>query len=80
MSDEVRIRRLWGSDDSYYKELEDFHRKHEAANAIEYDNESKVPVKAVYYFRPWNVYVDDMRLRDAIHKANLEQEADDGEE
>lgn len=68
---------LWSKDKAdYYKELEKFHKEHEEANAIEYDNETKVPIRAVYYFRPYTVFVDHYRLMKALAEADLDKEAE----
>lgn len=74
MSDEVRIRRLWGSDSEYYAELRSFLLKHENATSIVYDNESKTPIRAEYYFTPWTVYVDRLRFELALLKEEIERE------
>lgn len=60
MSDEA-VRRRWSrSDADYYKELEAFHEKHADARSIVYDNETKCPVRAEYYFTPFQVYIEDL--------------------
>lgn len=78
MSEDL-IRKLWGTDEQYYKELEKFHKEHQNADSITYDNESKVPVSANYYFRPWTVYVDDMKLREAIQQSMIDLGESEGE-
>ncbi len=46
------VRRKWGSDDAFYKELQDFHEKHRGCHSITYDNNTGYPVYAQYLFWP----------------------------
>lgn len=65
MSDTIRraVRKLWGTDEQFYSELKRFMEQHRDAQAIRYDNESKLPIEAVYVFMPLQVYREDIQLR-----------------
>jgi hypothetical protein len=65
-------RSRWGTDAEYYAELERFHKEHSRADAIEYCNETRMPVQAIYYFRPYTVVRDHFSLMDKIREANKE--------
>ena len=64
----------WGTQEQFYKELERFHKEHSNATAIRYDNETKLPLEAVYMFTPLQVAVEHLLLMEKIRELNLQQE------
>tara|TARA_R110000868_G_scaffold297565_1_gene557915 strand:- start:564 stop:803 length:240 start_codon:yes stop_codon:yes gene_type:complete len=50
--DNFNVRKVWGTDEQYYKELEAFYEKHKDAHIITVDPENDCPVEAVYKFLP----------------------------
>jgi predicted metal-dependent RNase len=61
MTDKKLIR-SWGSEDEYFKELEEFYRQHANAQAIVIDEKLECPVQAVYVFRPHLCYKERQEL------------------
>lgn len=62
-------RSRWGTDAEYFAELEKFLKEHDGADAIEYCNETRMPVRAIYYFRPYTVVNDHFSLMEKIKEA-----------
>jgi hypothetical protein len=77
---EKEIRGAWGTDEEFYKELERFCKQHEESGAdyIEYDNKTGLPIRAVYLFKPFQVWAEGNALRRAIAKARKEAGDDIG--
>ncbi len=67
--EEKKIIRQWGTAAEYYKYLEEFHEKHKSATFIEYDNEFKCPIRAVYVFEPLRVHVENESLKLLLAKS-----------
>lgn len=59
----------WGTPEQYYKEHEAFHKQHASADFIEYDCELKTPIRAVYLFRPRQVWVEHYKLLQRLAEA-----------
>lgn len=74
------VRRAWGNDEQFYKELENFHEAHEKAQYIEYDNETALPIRACYVFWPLYVAKERKQLLEAIAEACKEEPKDNTHE
>lgn len=71
--EEEEVQKLWGSEEEYYKEKEAFFKKHEGASAFRFDNETKAPVEAVYFFAPYTVFVDRRSLMEKLRQQDIEE-------
>ena len=76
MDIEKFARGLYGTDEQYFKELEQFHERHKDAHAITYDNETRMPTEAVYRFVPYTGFIDHLRLRKALAELPPTSEGD----
>lgn len=73
MSEELQMIQGWSEDrSSYYKELEEFHKKHGGADSIVYSPETNCPIYAQYNFKPYEVFVQMEVLKAKIALANIE--------
>lgn len=59
---EVDMIRDWGTPEQYFKELESFLKKHEAADLRTFTSDTGVLIKVEYLFRPFTAVVDNRRL------------------
>jgi hypothetical protein len=73
MSKEEQIIKKWGSSELYFRELEEFLKKHSTADTRTVCSEGCL-VGVTYYFRPYQVWQDDQLLMEAIREANEKAE------
>jgi len=62
MDIEKKVQERWGSPEAYYKEKEDFLKKHESADTVVVCDKDKMLVKVEYYFRPYQAYLEHLTL------------------
>lgn len=68
MSEKLKeIIRGWGTPEQFFKEQENFLKLHEKADVRTADNEGNL-VSVTYYFKPYWVWADNVRLREAIEE------------
>lgn len=53
---EANVIAMWGTEKQYFTELEKFYEQHRDADRITLDNESGIPISAVYLFKPTEIY------------------------
>jgi hypothetical protein len=64
------VRRKWGTDQEFFKELEDFLKKHRDSQIIEYDTSTNYPICAKYIFLPTRAFKEHEALVMELAEAN----------
>ena len=73
---EKEIIKLWGTPPSYYNLLKEFLDEHSEAHLRTVDSEGCL-VSVTYMFPPYQVWLDNESLKDAIRCSNREVEEGD---
>lgn len=69
------VRRRWGSDEQFYKELQDFMERHSSCQSVIIDNSTGYPLYAQYIFWPNQVAREQEHLLAKLGEAAREWEA-----
>lgn len=73
MSDDTKIRKMWGSGEDYSKWLNDFTMGHRDADRIVVSAEHNCPIRAEYDFKPYLIYRERQEL---MERLRLQEESE----
>lgn len=73
MSKEAEIIKLWGTPQSFYNFKKEFLEEHADAHLRTFDSDGDL-VSVTYMFSPYQVWLDNESLKEAIREANKEGE------